>query len=188
MSFVYVIYKDGTGLYWARTRVLEALSKLQGRFPAGVTPAIGPDATGLGWVYEYALTCKSGKHDLSELRTLQDFSIRYELASLEGVSEVASVGGFQREYRVVVNPPALQARGLSILAIASAIRAANLDVGGGVVEMNEHEYVVRGRGYVQRTQDIEQVVVAIDAGGVPVRVRDIAQVETAGASAVALST
>jgi Cu(I)/Ag(I) efflux system membrane protein CusA/SilA len=180
MSFVYVIYKDGTDLYWARTRVLEALSKLQGRFPAGVTPAIGPDATGLGWVYEYALVCKSGKHDLSELRTLQDFSIRYELASLEGVSEVASIGGFQREYRVVVNPPALQARGLSILSIAGAIRAANLDVGGGVVEMNEHEYVVRGRGYVQRAQDLEQVVVATDKG-VPVRVRDIARVETAGA-------
>ncbi len=181
MSFVYVIYQDGTDLYWARTRVLEQLSKLQGKFPAGVSPALGPDATGLGWVYEYALVCKSGKHDLAELRTLQDFYLRYALASVEGVAEVASVGGFQREYRVVVNPPALQARGLSITEIASAIRASNLDVGGGVVEMNEHEYVVRGRGYVQQASDLEQVVVTSDPSGVPVRVRDVARVEIAGA-------
>jgi Cu(I)/Ag(I) efflux system membrane protein CusA/SilA len=181
MSFVYVIYEDGTDLYWARTRVLEQLSKLQGRFPTGVIPSLGPDATGLGWVYEYALVCKSGKHDLSELRTLQDFHLRYELASIDGVAEVAGVGGFQREYRVVVDPPALQARGLSITAIAGAIRASNLDVGGGVLEMNEHEYVVRGRGYVQKTEDLEQVVVATDTGGVPVRLRDVARVEVAGA-------
>ena len=181
MSFVYAIYEDGTDLYWARARALEQLSKLQGKFPAGVAPSLGPDATGLGWVYEYALVSRNGKHDPSELRTLQDFYIRYALASVEGVAEVAGVGGFQREYRVVVDPPALQARGLSITAIASAIRASNLDVGGGVLEMNEHEYVVRGRGYVQGAADLEQVVVATDTGGVPVRVRDVARVEVAGA-------
>jgi Cu(I)/Ag(I) efflux system membrane protein CusA/SilA len=181
MSFVYVIYEDGTDLYWARTRVLEQLSKLQGKFPTGVAPSLGPDATGLGWVYEYALVSRDGRHDPSQLRTLQDFYIRYALASVEGVAEVASVGGFQREYRVVVDPAALQARGLSITAIASAIRSANLDVGGGVLEMNEHEYVVRGRGYVQRAGDLEHVVVASDVGGVPIRVRDVARVEVAGA-------
>ncbi|HKP64187.1 MAG TPA: CusA/CzcA family heavy metal efflux RND transporter [Polyangiales bacterium] len=181
MSFVYVIYEDGTDLYWARTRVLEQLSKLQGRFPEGVTPALGPDATGLGWVYEYALVSKDGRHDAAELRTLQDFYLRYALSSVEGVAEIASVGGFQREYRIVVDPRALQARGLSITTIAAAVRAANLDVGGGVLEMNEHEYVVRGRGYVQRVADLEEVVVMADPGGVPVRVRDLARVEVAGA-------
>jgi Cu(I)/Ag(I) efflux system membrane protein CusA/SilA len=181
MSFVYVVFKDGTDVYWARTRVLEQLAKLQGSFPEGVNPAIGPDATGVGWVYEYALVDRTGKHDLSELRSFQDWNLRYALSSVEGVAEVASVGGFQREYRVVVNPTALHARGLSITNIASAVRASNLDVGGGVLEMNEHEYVVRGRGYITGAKDLESVVVATGEGGTPVRLRDVARIETAGA-------
>jgi Cu(I)/Ag(I) efflux system membrane protein CusA/SilA len=181
MSFVYVVFEDGTDVYWARTRVLEKLAKLQGTFPEGVNPSIGPDATGVGWVYEYALVDKSGKHDLSELRSFQDWNLRYALSSVEGVAEVASVGGFAREYRIVVDPPALHARGLSISDIASAVRASNLDVGGGVLEMNEHEYVVRGRGYVTGKKDFETVVVATDGRGSPVRLRDVARVEIAGA-------
>ncbi len=181
MSFVYVVFEDGTDLYWARTRVLEQLSKLSGSFPPGVAPAIGPDATGVGWVYEYALVDRSGRHDLQELRAYQDWYLRYALQSVDGVAEVASVGGYQKEYRVVPDPQALQARGISITDLAAAVRASNLDVGGGVVEMNEHEYVVRGRGYVRAVQDIEQVVVTIGDGGVPVRIRDIARVEVGGA-------
>ena len=181
MSFVYVIFEDGTDLYWARTRVLEQLSKLQGSFPSGVAPAIGPDATGVGWVYEYALVDRSGHHDLQEIRSFQDWYLRYQLQSVEGVAEVASVGGYEREYRVVPDPTALQARGISITEIAGAIRASNLDVGGGVIELNEHEYVVRGRGYVDAVEDLEQVVVATDGRGVPVKLRDIARVEIAGA-------
>jgi Cu(I)/Ag(I) efflux system membrane protein CusA/SilA len=181
MSFVYVVFQDDTELYWARTRVLEKLAKLQGSFPDGVNPAIGPDATGVGWVYEYALVDRTGKHDLSELRSFQDWHLRYWLSSVEGVAEVASVGGFAREYRVVVDPPALHARGLSITDLASAVRASNLDVGGGVVEMNEHEYVVRGRGYLRGQEDLESIVVATDGRGTPVRLRDVARIEVAGA-------
>ncbi|MBI2897918.1 MAG: efflux RND transporter permease subunit [Deltaproteobacteria bacterium] len=181
MSFVYVIFEDGTDLYWARTRVLEQLSKLQGSFPPGVSPSIGPDATGVGWVYEYALVDRTGRHDLSELRSFQDWHLRYWLSSIDGVAEVASVGGFRREYRVIVEPAALQARRISVTDVASAIRASNLDVGGGVLEVNEHEYAVRGRGYVASAGDIEEVVVATDGAGVPVRVRDVARVVVAGA-------
>jgi len=173
-SFVYVIFEDGTDIYWARSRVLEYLSFAAKRLPEGVTPTLGPDATGVGWVYQYVLKAKD--RTLAELRTLQDWFLRYQLTKAGGVSEVASVGGFVQQYQVVVDPQKLQAYGIPLSKLSQAIRASNQDVGGRVVEMAETEFVVRGHGYIKSPTDIETIVLKAD-GGTPVLVRDVARVE-----------
>jgi copper/silver efflux system protein len=184
MSFVYVVFEDGTDIYWARSRVLEYLSKLQGRLPPGVTPQMGPDATGVGWVLEYALVsqCQDGKvaascPDLQQLRSLQDWNLRYALASVPGVAEVASLGGYERQYQIQIDPVKLQAFRLSMPQIAAAVRMSNGDVGGSVVELAGHEYAVRGRGYITKKEDIEQIAVATNEQGTPVLLRDIATIQ-----------
>ena len=173
-SFVYVIFEDGTDIYWARSRVLEYLNFAAKRLPPGVTPTLGPDATGVGWVYQYVV--QSANHTLAELRTIQDWYLRYQLTKAEGVAEVASVGGFVQQYQVVVDPQKLQAYGVPLKKITEAIRASNTDVGGRVVEMAETEFVVRGRGYLRGISDIEQIVLKVH-DGMPILVRDVARVE-----------
>jgi Cu(I)/Ag(I) efflux system membrane protein CusA/SilA len=174
VSFVYVIFEDGTDLYWARSRVLEHLSSAAQRLPSGVTPSIGPDATGVGWVYQYVV--RGEQKSLAELRTIQDWSIRFGLAKAEGVSEVASVGGFVKQYSVVVDPRRLQALGIPLSKIRDVVRESNMDVGGRTVEVSETEYAVRGRGYIKNLSDLEQIVVKSDKG-VPVLLKDVARVE-----------
>ncbi len=175
-SFVYVIFEDGTDIYWARSRVLEYLNSVTGRLPRGVTPTLGPDATGVGWVYQYAVVAKD--HTLAELRTLQDWYLRYQLTKAHGVAEVASVGGFVQTYQVTVDPVKLRAYGISLSRVSQVIRDSNRDVGGRVVEMAETEYMVRGKGYLRGAADIEKLVVKADRG-TPVLIRDIARVELA---------
>ena len=175
-SFVYVIFEDGADLYWARSRVLEHLSYVSRRLPAGVTPGLGPDATGVGWVYEYALVDRSGERDLAELRSIQDWYLRYELQAVPGVAEVASVGGFVRQYQVEVDPNALAAYGISLSEVRRAIQRSNNDVGGRLVEMAETEFMVRGRGYIKSIDDLEQVAVGTDGRGTPVLLRDLANI------------
>jgi len=148
ISFVYIIFEEGTDLYWARSRVLEYLNFVSGRLPVGVTPSLGPDATGVGWIYEYVLQDTNGQHDLQQLRSIQDWYLRYELTSVPGVSEVASIGGFVKQYQVEVDPNKLQAYGLSIQKVRQAIQRSNSDVGGKLVEMAETEFMVRGLGYI----------------------------------------
>ncbi|BBO21997.1 MAG: cation transporter [Candidatus Desulfobacillus denitrificans] len=173
-SFVYIIFEDGTDIYWARSRVLEYLNFAAGRMPKGVTPQIGPDATGVGWVYQYALLAKD--KTLAELRSIQDWFLRYQLTKAQGVAEVASIGGFVQTYQVTVDPVKLRAYGIPLMKVAQAIRDSNRDVGGRVVEMAETEYMVRGRGYLRGREDIEQLVVKAEKG-TPVLVRDVARVE-----------
>ena len=173
-SFIYVIFEDGTDIYWARTRVLEYLNFASGRMPRGVTPTLGPDATGVGWVYQYAVV--AAQRTLAELRTIQDWFVRYQLTKAQGVAEVASVGGFVKQYQVIVDPRKLQSYGVPLNRLADVIRASNRDVGGRVIEMAETEFVVRGRGYLRGVADIENLVVKADKG-VPVLVRDVAKVE-----------
>ena len=173
-SFIYVIFEDGTDIYWARTRVLEYLNFASGRMPRGVTPTLGPDATGVGWVYQYAVL--AANHSLAELRTIQDWFVRYQLTKAQGVAEVASVGGFVKTYQVTVDPRKLQAYGISLMKLSEVIRSSNRDVGGRAIEMAETEYVVRGRGYLRGTSDIENLVVKADKG-TPVLIRDVARVE-----------
>ncbi|MFZ2908388.1 MAG: CusA/CzcA family heavy metal efflux RND transporter [Candidatus Desulfobacillus denitrificans] len=173
-SFVYILFEDGTDIYWARSRVLEYLNFASGRMPKGVTPQIGPDATGVGWVYQYALLAKD--KTLAELRSIQDWFLRYQLTKAHGVAEVASIGGFVQTYQVTVDPVKLRAYGIPLMKVAQAIRDSNRDVGGRVVEMAETEYMVRGRGYLRGREDIEQLVVKAEKG-TPVLVRDIARVE-----------
>jgi Cu(I)/Ag(I) efflux system membrane protein CusA/SilA len=175
MSFVNVIFDDDTDLYWARSRVLEAMSSVRARLPAGVNPTLGPDATGVGWVFEYALVDRSGRHDLQELRALQDWNLRYALQSVAGVAEVASVGGYVKQYQVNVDPNALLAHGVTLDQVVAAVRASNQAVGGGVIEIAGHEHVIRGRAYVQRPEDIAASPIRVE-NGTPVRVRDVAQV------------
>jgi len=174
VSFVYVIFEDGTDLYWARSRVLENLSAAARRLPTGVTPTLGPDATGVGWVYQYVV--RGAQMSLAELRTVQDWSIRFGLAKAEGVAEVASVGGFVKQYSVVIDPRRLQALGIPLSKIRDAIRDSNMDVGGRTVEVSETEYSVRGRGYIKNLSDLKQIVVKSDKG-VPVLLKDVARVE-----------
>jgi Cu(I)/Ag(I) efflux system membrane protein CusA/SilA len=174
VSFVYVVFEDGTDLYWARSRVLEYLNFAAKRLPQGVTPSLGPDATGVGWVYQYVVL--GAQRTLAELRTIQDWYLRYQLTKAEGVAEVASVGGFVQQYQVVVDPQKLQAYGLTLPQLTAAIRASNRDVGGRVVEMAETEYVVRGRGYLRNAGDLEQIALKMQ-GGTPVLLRDVAHVE-----------
>ena len=176
VSFVYIIFDDGTDLYWARTRVLEYLSGLKRKLPATVTPTLGPDATGLGWVYQYALEDTTGRLSLADMRSLQDWTLRYALTAVPGVSEVASVGGFEKQYQVDVDPAKLLAYGIPITRVMSAIRNANGDVGAMVMELSEREYMVRGLGYLKSIGDIEKVVVGATAGGTPISVADLARV------------
>ncbi len=174
VSFVYVIFDDGTDLYWARSRVLEYLSAAGKQLPAGVTPVLGPDATGVGWVYQYAVVAK--ELTLAELRSLQDWTIRYGLAKAEGVAEIASVGGFVKQYNVVVDPRRLQELGIPLQKVEDAIRASNRDVGGRTVELSEFEFMVRGRGYLRGVSDLENIVLRSD-NGTPLRLKDVARVE-----------
>ncbi|HEY6725474.1 MAG TPA: efflux RND transporter permease subunit [Polyangiaceae bacterium] len=177
MSFVYVIFEEGTDVYWARSRVVEYLSSIRDRLPEGARAGIGPDASGIGWVFQYALVDKSGKHSLDELRTFQDFTLRYALGSVPGVAEVASVGGYQKQYQVTVDPNRLRAYDLGIQDVIAAIRDSNADVGGRVIEMSGREYYVRGRGFIQDLGHIERIALrASGPGGVPVLVKDIGQV------------
>ncbi len=173
-SFVYVIFEDGTDIYWARSRVLEYLNFAAGRMPKGVTPSLGPDATGVGWVYQYALV--AGNKTLAELRTIQDWYLRYQLAKAHGVAEVASIGGFVQTYQVTVDPIKLRAYGIALNKVSQTIRDSNRDVGGRAIEMAETEYMVRGKGYLRGTSDIENLVLKSDKG-TPVLVRDVARVE-----------
>ena len=173
-SFIYVIFEDGTDIYWARTRVLEYLNFVSGRMPRGINPTLGPDATGVGWVYQYAVV--AAQRTLAELRTIQDWFVRYQLTKAQGVAEVASVGGFVKQYQVVVDPRKLQAYGIALNKVAEVIRSSNRDVGGRVIELAETEFVVRGRGYLRGVSDIENLVVKADKG-VPVLIRDVAKVE-----------
>jgi Cu(I)/Ag(I) efflux system membrane protein CusA/SilA len=176
VSFVYVIFDDGTDLYWARTRVLEYLNGIAGKLPPGANPQLGPDATGLGWVYQYALEDTTGRLDLSELRSLQDWYLRYALTAVPGVSEVASVGGFEKQYQIDLDPTRLQAYGVSVTGVMNAVRNANADVGAMVVELSEREYMVRGLGYLESIRDIENVVVSASVAGTPIRVVDVGRV------------
>ncbi len=175
-SFVNVVFDDGTDLYWARSRVLEYMQGISGQLPQGVAPRLGPDATGVGWVFQYALVDKSGRHTLADLRSFQDWYLRYWLASVEGVAEVASVGGFVKQYQVDIDPTTLLAYNLPLNQVIEAIRRSNNEVGGRVVEFAGAEYVVRGLGYVQSVRDIEQISVGTNGNGTPILVRDIARV------------
>ena len=179
-SFVYVVFKDGVDTYWARSRVLEYLAAIQSRLPEGATPTLGPDATSVGWVFEYALVDTSGQNDLAQIRSFQDWHLRYWLQSVDGVAEVAAVGGFVKQYQVDLDPRRLESFGVSIGEVAMAIRRANNDVGGSVVEIAEHEHFVRGRGYVRSLEDIAQVVVKVGEGGVPVTVAQLGEVHLGG--------
>jgi len=175
-SYVYVIFKDGTDMYWARSRVLEYLSKIQTALPPGVRTELGPDATGVGWVFQYALVDDSGQHSLADLRTFQDWNLRYRLQSVPGVAEVASVGGFVQQYQVTVDPNRLKAYDLAIMNVTEAVRASNNEVGGRLLEFSGREYMVRGRGYLKSTGDLEQIVLKTDERGTPVLLRDVGQV------------
>ena len=174
LSFVYIIFEDGTDLYWARSRVLEYLSYVSNRLPPGVNPGLGPDATGVGWVYEYVL--RSDRHDLAELRSIQDWFLRYELTSVPGVSEVASIGGFVKQYQVEVDPNKLLIYNIPLNRIKTAIQRSNNDVGGRVIEMAESEYMVRGLGYIKSVEDLENVTLGVDDYGTPVMLHQVAQV------------
>jgi Cu(I)/Ag(I) efflux system membrane protein CusA/SilA len=177
VSFVYIIFEDGTDLYWARSRVLEYLNFVSGRLPLGVTPSLGPDATGVGWVYEYILKDTTGKNDLQQLRSLQDWYIRYELTAVPGVSEVASIGGFVKQYQVEVDPNKLLAYNLSVQKIRRAIQRSNNDVGGKLIEMGETEFMVRGLGYIRSLQDLEHIAVGVDKMGTPILLKSIANIQ-----------
>jgi Cu(I)/Ag(I) efflux system membrane protein CusA/SilA len=176
ISYVYVIFQDGTDMYWARSRVVEYLQGIRGQLPEGVNPVIGPDATGVGWVFEYALVDESGRHNLAELRSFQDWYLRYWLASVPGVAEVASIGGFVKQYQVNVDPNKLAAYNLAIKDVVSAIKGSNNDVEGRLLEFSGREYMIRGRGYLKSIDDIEGVALGANPRGTPVRIRDVAQV------------
>jgi Cu(I)/Ag(I) efflux system membrane protein CusA/SilA len=177
-SYVYVIFQDGTDIYWARSRVIEYLQKISGNLPSGVTPQLGPDATGVGWVFQYALVDKSGKHSAAELRTYQDWYLRYALQSVPGVSEVAGIGGFQKQYQVTIDPAKLQSYGLSMTEVGDAIRRSNNEVGGRLIEWSGREYMVRARGYVQDTGALADVPVKKGKNGTPVLLGEVATIQT----------
>lgn len=174
VSFVYVIFEDGTDLYWARSRVLEYLNAASSRLPAGVSPTLGPDATGVGWVYQYALVAK--ERSLAELRSMQDWIVRFGASKAEGVSEIAGVGGFVKQYSIVVDPVRLKAQGITLADVGTAVRSSNMDTGGRTVELSEFEFMVRGRGYLKNISDIENIVLKTE-NGVPLRLSDVAAVE-----------
>src|SRR6266508_1766832 len=174
-SFVYVIFEDGTDIYWARSRVIEYLNSVRGKLPEGVNPVIGPDATGVGWIYEYALVDDSGKHDLAQLRSIQDWNLRYALSSVKGVAEVAPVGGFVKQYQVDLDPNALVAYNIPLSAVVNAIKMSNADVGGKVFEVATTEYYIRGRGYIKKIEDIENIVLKVE-NGTPVYLKNVRNV------------
>jgi Cu(I)/Ag(I) efflux system membrane protein CusA/SilA len=178
ISFVYIIFEDGTDLYWARSRVLEYLSFVSNRLPENVTPQLGPDATGVGWIYEYVLKDKTGKYDLAQLRSIQDWYLRYELTAVDGVSEVASLGGFVKQYQVEVDPNKLIAYNLPLQKVKSAIKRSNQDAGGKLVEMGETEFMVRGLGYIKSLSDLENIAVGVDSAGTPILLKNIADIHT----------
>ena len=175
-SFVYIIFEDGTDLYWARSRVLEYLSQVAGQLPASAKPALGPDATGVGWVYEYALVDRTGQHDLSELRSIQDWFLKFELQMVPGVAEVATIGGMVKQYQVVLDPDKLRAYNLTIGHIRRAIQAGNQETGGSVIEMGEAEYMVRASGYLQSMEDLDAIPLGVNTDGTPILLADVATV------------
>ncbi|MHA7684120.1 efflux RND transporter permease subunit [Cupriavidus sp. PET2-C1] len=176
-SFVYVLFEDGTDLYWARSRVLEYLNQVQSKLPAAAKPALGPDATGVGWIYEYALTDKTGHHDLAQLRALQDWFLRFELKSLPNVSEVASIGGMVKQYQVVLMPDKLRAYNIPQATILAALKGANQETGGSVLELGEAEYMVRASGYLKTLDDFRQIPLNVNSAGIPVRLGDVAAIQ-----------
>jgi len=175
-SYVYVLFEDGTDLYWARSRVLEYLSQVQSRLPANATPSLGPDATGVGWVYEYALVDRTGKHDIAQLRSLQDWFLKFELQTVDGVAEVATIGGMVKQYQVVVNPNRLRAYGIPLAKVKNAIRNGNQEVGGSVIEMAEAEYMVRATGYISSVDDLKKIPLGLNANGTPILLEDVADI------------
>lgn len=176
LSFVYVIFEDDTDMYWARSRVLEYLNTASAKLPKDVRPTLGPDATGVGWVFQYALQDKSNKQSLADLRSLQDFNLRFAIESVDGVAEVASVGGFVKEYQINIDPNKLASYGITLDKVSAAVRASNNDVGGRVLEIAGHEQFIRGRGYISSLKDLENVVIGLAEGGIPVRIADVAEV------------
>jgi copper/silver efflux system protein len=178
VSYVYVIFKDGTDLYWARSRVLEYLSQIANRLPVGAKTSLGPDATGVGWVYEYALIDRTGQHDLSQLTSLQNWFLKYELQKIPGVAEVATAGGMVKQYQITLDPNRLRAYGVSLEQVKQAVQRANQETGGSAIEMGEIEYMVRAKGYLQSLQDIGSVPIGLGKNGIPVLLRDIATVQT----------
>ncbi|MEK7260635.1 MAG: efflux RND transporter permease subunit, partial [Pseudomonadota bacterium] len=175
-SFVYIIFADGTDIYWARSRVLEYLSQVIPRLPRAAKPALGPDATGVGWVYEYALVDRSGKHDLSQLRALQDWFLKYELRTVPGVSEVAAVGGMVKQYQIVVDPAKLRAYRLTLPDVRMAVEKGNQESGGAVIELAEAEYMIRVRGYVQGLKDLRAIPLGVTSAGAPIRLEQVAEI------------
>ncbi|MFA7275548.1 MAG: CusA/CzcA family heavy metal efflux RND transporter [Pseudobdellovibrionaceae bacterium] len=175
-SFIYIVFEDGVDMYWARSRVLEALAQVSGQLPEGVRPELGPDATGVGWVFQYALIDRSGKHDLQKLRSLQDWFIRFDLATVDGVAEVASVGGFVKEYQVLIDPHQLHAYGIALPDVINAVRGANGESGGRTLEMAETQYLIRSFGYVTSPDDLKKVVLKVSDNGTPVTLADVARV------------
>lgn len=175
-SFVYVIFEDGTDLYWARSRVLEYLNQVSGQLPPSARPVLGPDATGVGWVYQYALKDESGRHDLAQLRSIQDWFLKYELKTVPGVAEVATVGGMVRQYQVILNPDALRAFGLPLARVRDAIQRGNREVGGSVIEMGEAEYMVRATGYLDSVEDLGEIPLGMNRNGTPIRLQDVADI------------
>ncbi|MBT8056444.1 MAG: efflux RND transporter permease subunit [Gammaproteobacteria bacterium] len=176
-SYVYVIFEDGTDLYWARSRVLEYLNQVAGQLPPTAEPGLGPDATGVGWIYQYALVDRSGEHDLAQLRSIQDWFLKFELQTVPGVAEVATVGGMVRQYQVVLNPDALRAHGMPLAHVRTAIQRGNQEVGGSVIEMGEAEYMVRATGYLQSVEDLEQIPLGVNVRGTPLRLADVANIQ-----------
>ncbi len=174
-SFVYIIFEDGTDMYWARSRVLEYINYVSGRLPPGVNPTLGPDATGVGWAYMYAL--KSKERSLGDLRSIQDWFLKYELTTVPGVSEVASIGGFVKQYQVTVDPNKLRAYDIPLSKIRRAIRRSNNDVGGRVLEMSETEFMIRGEGYIQNVDHIKEIALGVDARGTPILLKDVGTVQ-----------
>src|SRR5207249_1793176 len=178
-SFVYVIFEDGTNIYWARSRVIEYLNSVRGSLPEGVNPVIGPDATGVGWVFEYALVDDTGKQNLAELRSLQDWHLRYALESVKGVADVAPIGGFVKQYQVDLDPNQLVAYNIPLSEVVSAIKMSNADVGGRTLEVATTEYFIRGRGYIKKIEDIENIALKVE-NGTPVYIKNVAKVHLGG--------
>jgi Cu(I)/Ag(I) efflux system membrane protein CusA/SilA len=176
-SFVYILFNDGTDQYWARSRVLEYLSQISSRLPKGVSPSLGPDATGVGWVYEYALVDKSGKHDLGELRALQDWFLKFELKTIPGIAEVATIGGMVKQYQVQIDPNKLRDYKLPLSKVISAIQMANQETGGAVVELAEAEYMVRAHGYLESLNDFRNIPISVSDSGTPILLSDIAHIQ-----------
>jgi Cu(I)/Ag(I) efflux system membrane protein CusA/SilA len=175
-SYVYIIFEDGTDLYWARSRVLEYLSQVAGQLPDNAKPALGPDATGVGWIYEYALVDRTGQNDLAQLRSLQDWFLKYELQTVPGVAEVATIGGMVKQYQVVVDPDKMRAFNVTLAKVRQAIQAGNQETGGSVIEMGEAEYMVRATGYLQSIEDLSDIPLGVDTNGTPIVLSDLAEI------------